>query len=126
MLALMLALAVPGPALAEWFPVTTSREGSVFSLDPDRIRTVGGKRHVWMKGDHSRNRGESSRSSMTLLSIDCASSTIKTLSDTRYDSYGKATSTRSYPDYGVGYDPITPESIADEVARRACAAGDPL
>jgi hypothetical protein len=116
-----LMLAAPTVAWAEWHRVTTSSEVSIYSVDPERVRTIGGRRQVWMKGDHGRNRTEKARSSMTLLSIDCSASTIKTLSDSRYDSFGKTISSRSFPDYGVGYEPITPETIAEGVAKAVCS-----
>jgi len=109
-------------AHAEWRPVTSAADGTVYSIDPERIRTVGGRRQVWMKGDHSRDRTERARSLMTLVSIDCSASTIRTLADNKYDSYGKTISTRTNPDYGIGYNPITPETIAENVAKLACGA----
>jgi hypothetical protein len=115
-----LMLAAPTVAWAEWHRVTTSSKGSIYSVDPERVRTIGGRRQVWMKGDHGRNPTEKARSSMTSLSIDCSASTIKTLSDSRYDSFGKTISSRSFPDYGVGYEPITPETIAEGVAKAVC------
>jgi len=84
------------------------------------VKKVAGHKQVWLKGDHGRNRTEKARSSMTLLSIDCATSTIKTLADSRYDSFGKTISSRTFPDYGGGYDPITPETIAEAVAKVVC------
>ncbi len=110
-------------ARAEWRPVTSAANGTVYSVDPERVRTVNGRRQVWMKGDHSRNRAERARSSMTLVSIDCSASTIRTLADNKYDSYGKTISTRTNPDYGVGYDPIAPETVAEDVANLVCREG---
>lgn len=119
------AMATSSVGHAEWFRVTTSSDGSAYSVDPERVKTVGTRRQVWLKGDHGRNRIEKARSSMTLLSIDCSASTMKTLADTRYDSFGKTISSRSFPDYGVGYEPITPETIGEAVARTVCPeAGD--
>ncbi len=62
---------------------------------------------------------------MTLFSIDCSASTIKTLADSRYDSFGKTISSQTFPDYGfsVGYNPITPETIAEAVAKTVCPTG---
>ena len=111
-----LILAMPMSAHAEWYRLTTSSNGSVFSVDPERVKTVGGRRQVWLTGDHGWKRMEKARSSMTLLSIDCSASTIKMLSDSKYDSFGKTISSRTFPDYGVGYEPITPETIAEGVA----------
>lgn len=107
---------------AEWSPLTSASDGTVYSIDPDRVRTVGGRRQVWLKGDHSQDRTERARSSMTLLSIDCSASTIRTLVENKYDSYGKTISSRSNTDYGVGYNPITPETIGEDVARSVCPA----
>lgn len=118
-----LMLCVATAAEAEWYRVTTSSDDSVYFVDPERVKVVGGHRQAWMKGDHSRNRTEKARSSMTLLSIDCAASTIKTLSDSRYDSFGKTIASRTFPDYGVGYQPITPETIAEAVAKAVCPDG---
>lgn len=109
-------------AHAEWRPVTSAADGTVYSIDPERIRTVGGRRQVWMKGDHSRGRTERTRSSMTLVSIDCSASTIRMLAENKYDSYGKTISTRTNPDYGIGYNPITPETIAEDVAKLVCGS----
>jgi hypothetical protein len=100
---------------AERRPVTSAANGTVYSVNSERVRTVNGRRQVWMKGDHSRNRAERARSSMTLVSIDCSASTIRTLADNKYDSYGKTISTRTNPEYGVGYDPIAPETVAEDV-----------
>ncbi len=105
---------------AEWFRVTTSGDGSVYFVDPERVKAVGKHRQVWLKGDHGRNRTEKARSSMTLLSVDCAASTMKLLADSKYDSFGKTISSRTFPDYGVGYEPITPETIGEAVARTVC------
>lgn len=109
-------------AHAEWRPITSAGDGTVYSIDPERIRTVGGRRQVWMKGDHSRDRTERTRSSMALDSIDCSAFTMRTLAENKYDSYGKTISTRTNPDYGVGYNPITPETIAENVAKLVCGA----
>lgn len=123
--ATVLILASPTISHAEWYRVTTSSDGSVYSVDPERVKAVGGRRHVWLKGDHGRNRTEKARSSMTLLSIDCSASAIKTLSDSRYDSFGKTILSRTFPDYGVGYEPITPETIAEGVAQAVCPEVEP-
>jgi len=115
-----LILGTSSVACAEWSRVTTSSDGSIYSFDPERVKTAGARRQVWLKGDHGRNRTEKARSSMTLLSIDCSAATIKTIADSRYDSFGKTISSRTFPDYGVGYEPITPETIAEAVAIVVC------
>ena len=120
-----LVLAAPTAARAEWYRLTTSSDGSLYWVDPTRVRTVAGRRQVWLKGDHGRNRTEKARASMTLLSIDCPASTMKTLSDSRYDSFGKTISSRAFPDFGVGYEPITPQTIAEAVARAVCPEVEP-
>lgn len=120
----MFGLATASISHAGWFRVTTSSDGSIYSVDPERVRTVGGRRQVWLKGDHGSNRTEKARSSMTLLSVDCAASTMKTLADSRYDSFGKTISSRTFPDYGVGYEPITPETIGEAVARTVCPGAE--
>ena len=111
---------LPSSAEAEWFRVSTSNQGSVYSIDPDRLKTVGGRRQVWMKGDHARNRGERARSSMTLLSYDCSAATVKALAESSYDSFGKTITSRSFPDYGVGYQPIVPETVAETISKIVC------
>ncbi len=120
----MSAVAMASASHAEWFRVTTSSDGSIYSIDPERVRTVGGRKQVWLKGDHGRNRTEKARSSMTLLSIDCATSTMKLLADSKYDSFGKTISSRTFPDYGVGYEPITPETIGEAVAGTVCPSAE--
>ena len=119
-------LATCQPAHAEWYELITSESGSKFSLDPSRIKTVGERRHVWVKADHSRDAAVQARSSMTLYSIDCEKTSYRKLSSIRYDSYGKIMSSNSYPDYvsDVGYEPIVPETIMDGISRLICGAGD--
>lgn len=116
---------MPTAVRAEWLRVTSSSDGSVYFIDPERVKATGVRRQVWLKGDHGRNRTEKARSSMTLFSIDCSASTIKTLADSRYDSFGKTISSQTFPDYGfsVGYNPITPETIAEAVAKTVCPTG---
>lgn len=118
------AFGVPASVRAEWVRVTASSEGSVYYFDPERVKTMGVRKQVWLKGDHARNRTEKARSSMTLFSIDCSASTIKTLADSRYDSFGKTISSQTFPDYGlsVGYNQITPETIAEAIAKTVCFA----
>ncbi len=115
-----IAMNVATATHAEWSPLTSASDGTVYSIDPDRVRTVSGRRQVWLKGDHSRDRTERARSSMTLLSIDCSASTIRTLVENKYDSYGKTISSRTNTDYGIGYNPITPETIGEDVAKSVC------
>lgn len=111
------------PAAAEWITVFTTQSGTTLALDSTRIRQVGGKRQIWVKSDHSRDPSERARSSMTMYSVDCTANTYRTLARTSYDSYGKVINSQTRSDYGsgIGYDPITPETIMEGIARVACA-----
>lgn len=107
-------------AHAEWLPVAESRNGTIWFVDPERIRVVGGKIQVWAKLDHSRDGSVKWRESKHLVSINCADNTSLLLSYINYDSYGKIGSSNSFPDYGSGYDPIVPDSVMEAVAKVAC------
>jgi len=95
--------------------------GSVYFVDPDRIKFVDGKYHVWIKGDHSRDRGERARTTMMMVSINCNASSMRMLSVTSYDSYGKVIQSQNQPDYDSGYEPITPDTMVDTLAAPLCS-----
>ena len=107
---------------AEWNSTIAAGGGSVYMTDRTRMRIEGVRRQVWLKGDHSRDRAEPSRSSMTLVGIDCAAMTTATLSWTTYAADGTVTGSQETPDGGssAGYEPIVPETVIARVAEIAC------
>ena len=108
-------------ASAEWIPIATSVDNSVWQMDAARIRTVGTKQQAWVKIDHSRDRTVAWRESLRLFSFDCAAQTYKLLSYVNRDSYGKIVGSQSYSDYGsVGYEPLVPDSVAEAASEVAC------
>lgn len=112
------------PAEADWYPVAKGTSGTVWYLDPARIKNISGKLQVWAKLDGREDPSVKWRESKELLSIDCSANTSRTLSDIEYDSYGKIIASHNYPDYGygIGYEPIVPETVMESVARVACAS----
>jgi hypothetical protein len=113
---------VPSSASAEWIPIGTSVDNSVWQMDATRIRTVGSKQQAWVKVDHSRDRTVPWRESLRLFSFDCTAQTYKMLSYVNRDSYGKTVGSRSFSDYGssIGYEPLVPDSMAESVSEIAC------
>jgi hypothetical protein len=116
------AVLTPLEASAEWMDIGTSINESVWSIDPARVKVVGGKVHAWVKVDASKDRTVTWRESKRLFSLDCSEDKFRMLSYVNYDSYGKIVSSNSYSDYGygVGYDPIIPDSMVESVAKLAC------
>jgi hypothetical protein len=121
MFAFTMVLAV-SPARAGWLPIASTVHGSIWSIDPDRLKTVGDKRQAWVEIDHSKDRTVRWRRSLRLFSFDCATERYKMLSYVNYDSYGKVVSSNSITDYGfsIGYEPIIPESMVEAVFQVAC------
>lgn len=113
------------PAHAEWVSIGSATNGTEWFMDWNRIKTVGNKKQAWVQLDHSKNRSVSWRKSLHLISFDCAASTYKTLSAISYDAYGKVVTSKNYPDYGygVGYDPLVPETMAESASSVACLSG---
>lgn len=109
-------------AHADWFEIGTSSNNSVWMVDFERMKVISGKVQVWVKADHSKDRTINYRQSMRMFSFDCKQSKVRLLSSVTYDSYGKVVSSNTYPDYsyGTGYEPITPESMLEEVSKVAC------
>lgn len=122
-LATLAAFAATGQAArAEWDARIDADGGSTYFLDRTRTRADGDRRQVWLKGDHSHDRSERSRSSMTLVSIDCRSMSTVTLSWTSYSPEGRPLASVEAADDGTGYQPIVPESVVDRVAATVCPA----
>jgi hypothetical protein len=109
-------------AHAEWMRLITSRGGAVWYMDPDRIKKVGGKTQAWVKIDHTSDRSVSWRETLQMISFDCPGQKYRMLSYVAYDTYGKTVGSKNQPDYGygVGYDPIIPDSVMESVAEVAC------
>lgn len=125
MLACLGLAAITTPAHAEWVSIGSATNGTEWFMDWNRIKTLGGKKQAWIQMDHSKNRSVTWRRSLQLMSFDCSASTYRTLSFIAYDAYGKVVTSKSYPDYGygVGYDPLVPESMAESASLVACADG---
>ena len=121
----LLSAAIAAPAHAEWVSIGSGTNGTEWFMDWNRIKSVGGKKQAWVQLDHSKNRSVSWRKSLQLMSFDCSASTYRTLSVIAYDAYGKVVTSKNYSDYGygVGYDPLVPESMAESVSSIACLPG---
>jgi hypothetical protein len=106
------------PAQADWYAVAKGTNGTVWYLDPARIKAVSGKVQVWAKLDASEDASVKWRETKELISIDCTANTSRVLSDIEYDSYGKIISSRNATDYGygIGYDPIVPDTVLEAVS----------
>ena len=122
---LFLALAatiVPSGAHAEWMRIGSSTSGSVWYLDPARVKSVGGKPQAWIQVDSSKDKSVSWRRALQLISFDCDSQKYRLLSYVDYDSYGKVIASNNFTDYGygIGYEPIIPETMVEDVARLVC------
>lgn len=123
------AVTVPPPPLLPATPpvrptgqvyLTTTKSGSVWSLNADSVK--GDKRHRigWVSMDYSKDKTVSSRSGRTLYSVDCETTATRTLSSIEYDKEGAANRTLD----GKPEDPPTyypPESIAGGVVAEMCA-----
>jgi len=111
-------------ARAEWMPVGTDSDGSVWLMDPDRISDSGNRVHAWVKIDASNDRTVKYRDGKRLYSSICSEKKLKLLSATDYDSYGKVLDSNSnsdspYSDYGYQY--VTPDSMGETVLELSCA-----
>lgn len=117
--------AIASPAHAEWVSIGSATNGTEWFMDWNRIKTVGNKKQAWIQLNHSRNRSVSWRQTLQLVSFDCSAAKYRTLSIIAYDAYGKVVSSENYNDYsyGVGYDPLVPESMAESASQVACAFG---
>lgn len=115
-------LSTPAALQADWKQIGSTVDDSVYFMDPERIKVVGTKKHVWVKVDHSRDRSVTYRESMRLLSFDCDKQQSKLLYYNSTDSYGKSVKSQNFPDYGssIGYSPIVPDSIGETISRLAC------
>jgi hypothetical protein len=111
------------PARADWLPVGTSTNDSIWFMDGGRVKSSGGKVHAWVKIDHSKDRSVTWRESKRLFSFDCTTEKYKMLSYVNYDTYGKVVASQSFSDssYGIGYEPIIPESMVETIGDVACA-----
>ncbi|MBT2242344.1 hypothetical protein JQK15_02230 [Sphingobium sp. BHU LFT2] len=117
--------AIAAPAHAEWESIGSATNGTEWFMDGNRIKTVSGKKQAWIKLNHSRNKSIQWRETLQLISFDCQAGKYRTLSVISYDSYGKVVSSQNYSDYsyGVGYDPLVPDSMAESASLIACAYG---
>ena len=122
----LLALLVPMPARAEWIEVAESTNHSTWWMDGSRVKLLNGKVHAWVKIDSSHDRTVKWSESKQLVSFDCSAEKSRTLSVIRYDSYGKVVSSDTYPDYGygVGYDPVVPDTVLETVEKLACGLAE--
>lgn len=119
-----LALMSSAPAAADWYKVATSSSNSVWYMDPARVTVDGQKVQAWVRIDGSHDSSVKWSEMKQLLSFDCAGQKVRVLSTITYDTYGKVLSNSSTPDYGygIGYDPIVPDSMGEDIERLACAA----
>ncbi|MCL6729182.1 surface-adhesin E family protein [Sphingomonas hankyongi] len=121
------ALTVASPSHAEWLEITTSSNGGVYFMDPDRIQKAGSRIKAWFKVDHSRNASVKYRKEMLLFSMNCEARTSKLISFSEYDSYDKVLRSRTFPEYGfsdVGFEPVTPETVGETMLEAACIFKD--
>jgi hypothetical protein len=118
----LVTLLIASPAFAEWFAIGSSVNNSTWYMDPNRVKSVSGKVQAWIKIDSRKDRTVQYSEAMQLLSFDCSAQTYRTISVSKYDSYGKIISTSSVPDYGysVGYEPVVPDSMAETAEKLAC------
>jgi len=86
------------------------------------VKLVDGKVQAWVKIDSKRDRTVTWSESKELLSFDCSAEKSRILSLIKYDSYGKIVSSNTAPDYGygIGYDPVVPDSVLETVEKVAC------
>ena len=115
---------ITAAANADWLPVATDSDGSVWMMDLDRISKVGGRMHAWVKIDANKDQSVKYRSGMRLYSSICSSKKLKLISYVNYDSYGKIYSQNDmsdsgYSDYGYNY--VTPDSMGETVLAISCA-----
>ena len=117
-----LALSLATAAHADWLAIGSSVNNSTWYMDPDRIKTISGRVQAWVKIDSRRDRTVQWSETKQLMSFDCSAMTERTLAVVNYDSYGKVVSSQSVPDngFGIGYDPVVPDSMGETVAKLAC------
>lgn len=118
-----LAIFLPSaPAAAEWIPIGTSVNEATWLMDADRVKVVSGKVQAWIKVDHSKDRTVTWRESKRLISFDCNADKFRMLSFVNYDSYGKVVASKNYSDYGygIGYEPVIPDSMIETASKLAC------
>ena len=107
---------------AEWFKIAETQQGSVWYIDPSHVKLVGTKMQAWIRSDGRGDRTVKWAEMKELLSFDCSADTVKTLSVVEYDSYGKIIASQSVTDYGYGYDPVVPDTMAEAAEKVACSA----
>lgn len=120
-------LLVAVPAQAEWMKIGRSTTSSDWSMDPERMKVVGGRVQAWVRIDASHDRSVNFSEAKQLFSFDCAADKFRVLSIVQYDSYGKTIKSQNVPDYGygIGYQPVVPDTMVETLERLACVAMPP-
>ena len=117
-LAALMAIALPAPALAaDWVPAANSIDGNMFYIDRQSIRTMpNGYKRVWEQVDYAKTDKFGDTGAKRYREYDCIERRVRFLSI----NYFKGNEVTSTDGRGSDWNYISPESINESLFQFVC------